>query len=157
MAFDSLNAQISFTVTATSGLHTVVVEFLPSLYSGAQSITINGASVPISNYTITTDSALSPTVAVLTINNVHFNTDTIIINFQAAATGGGGSSSTSGGGSSTPPIENPPVGSSLSLQIDPITLNLRPGDKPVQNTIKISWQGSTKIIITSIKFATHPE
>lgn len=161
LVFDILNAKLTFSGTASPGQRTVILEYLPSLYTGVQSITVNNVAVPVANYTITSDNTLSPPVSVLTINNVHFSTDSFVIVLQAAATGGGmpsgggGGSGGSGGSSSIFPI-NPPTGSALAFSVDLAPYMVSPGASATNN-IKIEWQGATKIIITDIHFAKHPE
>jgi hypothetical protein len=161
-------ATLNFTASA-SGLHNVVVEYLPTLYQGISYIKINGDEVPISNYTISADTSLSPVVHRVTIHNVNFSGESVIfIQFIAQLQAGGGSSGGGGGGGggTTPPSlpnggivlpPNPSVGQAFGVTVMIMPFNVQPGTVGPQNThnIVVQWQGATKITITQISFDDH--
>jgi hypothetical protein len=158
--YNENNATFSFTGQAASGNHDVKVEFLQRVYSGVNSIKINGTTLPAANYTITEDNSVTPAAYILTINDLHFSTNNIAI-FFASATTSPGSSGGGGGGSGGVTVPTPNIGlpggstgSSLGLTVTVPTYFVAPGTNRTE-TITIEWSGKSRMIITEITFTEN--
>ncbi|GEM_PF-2703202 len=160
--YDSNAATFNFTATATSGLHTAKVEFIATDYSGVSLVTVNGVTVPTANYTVTQDTSISPVANILTINNLHFSTDTIFIQFIAASSQGGQPSGMGGGGAvnpypNLPPLSTVPAPTGGLLNINVLTTSVSATPATTQTfNVLVNWTGANQITITSITFGKSP-